>query len=139
MHREPIISVKKFLTLSLISLSLIILFFNSTDIIYTINAQVFEFNEDDYFDTEEEKGGEDKEENPSSTTSSNSAEDTSATKISKDMKNKPLSSSSSNYEDTDKEVCIDKQKIEPISSLSNSDLSSDSYSSNFHFIKKFYR
>ena len=43
-----------------------------------------------------------------------------------------------NSEDTD-EICIDNQQIESISSSSNSDLSSDPYFSNFHFIKNLTR
>src|SRR5215213_436482 len=110
-------SVNKILTLSLIPFSLIFLCSISINFISTINAQVFEFNEEDYFSSEEKEEKEEEEENTPTTNS----KDASAT---------------ANSEDTDKEVCIDN----PMKSVSvlNSDIDSDSsYSSAFHFIKKY--
>ena len=96
-----------FLKSSLISFNLIIsCFIIVTCLLSTIFAQEFEF--EDYYSSSENN-------NPI-----NSEEDTSAAKNPSDKK------SMNSNEDTDKEVCIDNQQIESISSSSNSDLSSDS-------------
>ena len=46
--------------------------------------------------------------------------------------------STTNSQDTDKETCIDEQiESAAVLSSSNDDMTFDSYSSDFHFIKKF--
>ena len=110
--------MNKILKLSLIPFILICLIFISINFISTINAQEFEFNEEDYFSFEEDEGDGEGEGKDATTTNS---EDVSAT---------------TNAEDTDdKETCINNQ-IESVLS-SNGNMNSDSYSSDFHFIKKF--
>ena len=106
--------VNNILKLSSVGFTLISLFFISINFISAINAQVFEFNEEDYVSSEEEE----KEEKDTTTT--NSA-DVSAATNSEDI-----------YE---KETCINNQIDSVLSS--NGDMSSDSYSSEIHFIKKF--
>ena len=99
----------------LVSFSLIILFAISTSFVSIIYAEIFEFNPEDYYESDK---------NPSEENPTNDE----ATQQQKSI----------NAEDTDKENCINNQ-IESVL-YSNSDLNSDSYySSNFHFIKKFDR
>ena len=86
----------------LIPFSLITVCFIFTVFVSNIYAQVFEFNEKDYFDTEE-----DEEKNPTTTNS----QDISAT---------------TNTEDNDKENCINNQ-IESVLSSNNNDMNPDSY------------
>ncbi len=78
-----------------------------------IYAQEFEVNEEDYFSSEEEK-----------------QEDAKTNTNSKDF-----STAATDSEDTDKEPCIDGQ-IESSAAVLSA-LSDDSYTSNFHFVKKF--
>jgi hypothetical protein len=76
----------------------------------------FEVNEEDYFSAEEEK-----------------QEDAKTNTNSKDS-----SVTTTNSEDTDKETCLDSNRIESAVVLSSaSNLNSDSNLSDFHFVKKF--
>jgi hypothetical protein len=95
--------VNKLFNLLLIPFSLIILYVVFTGCISIIYAEVFEFNEEDYYASDQSIS----EKNPA------------------------------NSEDIDKENCINNQ-IQAVLS-SNNDLSSDPYSSEFHFVKKFDR
>ena len=103
--------VKKIISL-LISSSLLISFFILTNLIYVTYAQVFEFNEEDYYDSVK------------SVSNTNSDDDSSTT----------------NSEDSDNENCINNQIESVLSSSSSSSTSSDTnsndpYTSNFHFVK----
>ena len=106
-----------------------LLYFSNIGFISTSYAQIFEFDEGDYYESKE------KEKNTPPTTNS---KDTATTTNLKDIENKPSPSATS--EDTDKETCIDGpiEQAAVLSSPSNNDMNSDSYySSNFHFVKKF--
>jgi hypothetical protein len=106
----------KILNPLLVSFSLILLFPISTSFVSNIYAEIFEFNPDDYYESDK---------NPSEGYPTNDGED-------------PQQEKSFNTEDRDKETCINNQ-IESVL-YSNTDLGSDSYySSNFYFIKKFDR
>src|SRR5687768_4340165 len=105
--------ITKFLSIPFILLLLYIIIIDFIPISY---AQIFEFEDEDYYESKEKK-----EENPPTTTTN-----------SKDKSAKP------NSEDTDKDTCIDGNRIESAAILSSdSDKKSDSYYSDFHFVKKF--
>src|SRR5215213_6558561 len=111
------------LNLSLISFSLIILCFISTNVVYnTIYAQIFEFNEKDYYSSS------DNEPTDSQEKSTNSQDTAKEDYSSSD--NEPTDS-----QDTDKENCITNQEA----SVLQTSTDSDTYLNNFHFIKKFDR
>src|SRR5215211_716639 len=101
--------------------SILLLFAISTNFVSFIYAEIFEFNMVDYYESDN---------NPSEENPTNGGEDT---------QQQQQQQKSINAEDTDKENCINNQ-IESVL-YSNNDLGSDSdsYSSNFHFIKKFDR
>ena len=101
--------MSKPLKVMLILACMIFLSFISTIFISAIYGQVFEFNEDDYIGSTITGEGGDNQDNKGSM--------------------------NSNSEDTDKENCINNQ-IESVLA-SNYDMSSDPYTSEFHFGKKF--
>ena len=99
---------------------MIFLCFISTIFISVVYGQVFEFDENDYIgSTSTGEGGNNNQDNKDSMSSNN----------------EDATSTNSNSEDTDKENCINNQ-IESVLA-SNYDLSSDPYTSEFHFVKKF--
>src|SRR5215208_3769082 len=118
------------LNLSLISFSLIILCFISTNVVYnTIYAQIFEFNEKDYYSSSDNEPTDSQEK-------STNSEDTGKEDYSS-SDNEPTDSQekSTNFEDTAKEDCITNQEA----SVLQTSTDSDTYLNNFHFIKKFDR
>jgi hypothetical protein len=114
--------IKKFLP---IPFCLILLYFLNTGFVSTSLAQVFEFNEEDYFSSEENEELEEQQEQEE--------EDEKTTTNAKDSS----TATSTDFEDTDKEPCIDGQIESSAAVLSAT--SDDSYTSNFHFVKKFDR
>ena len=109
--------MNKILPFSLILFSIIIAFFShNNNLINSIYGQIFEVDEEDYFDTD---------------TNDNADTDSTST-----TKNSQPASASVTSEDTDKENCINNQ-IETVLGSNNDNVNSDSYTSNFHFVKKF--
>lgn len=86
---------------------IMIIFFIPIVFVSVIYAQEFEFNSEDYYDAEENSPNTNSEDQSTNTDS----------------------------EDTDKEPCIDDQLESSAAVLSA--VSDDSYTSNFHFVKKF--
>ncbi|HET7641939.1 MAG TPA: hypothetical protein VFK40_00395, partial [Nitrososphaeraceae archaeon] len=103
----------------LIPACMIFLCFISTIFISVVYGQVFEFDENDYIGSTRAGEGGNNQDNKDSMSSNN----------------EDAASTNSNSEDTDKENCINNQ-IESVLA-SNYDMSSDPYTSEFHFVKKF--
>ena len=91
-------------------------------------SQIFEVDEEDYFGSLAATAAAQKEkddENEDGKTNTDSKDSSAAT---------------TNSEDSDKETCLDNNQIESAAVLSSdSDTNSDSYTSNFHFIKNLIR
>ena len=120
--------MNKILTVSFVSVSLIIVCLTSTNLIYNrIYAEIFEFNENDYYSS-----GNDPTNSQEKQTNS---EDT-ATEDYSSSDNDPTNSQEkqTNSEDAGKENCITNQEA---SVLQQASTDSDTYLNNFHFIKKF--
>ena len=117
---------------SLISFGLIFLCFISTYVISNpIYAEIFEFNEEDYYSSQDDD--QTNSQDQSADFEDTSSQDSFATQDDDDQTNSQDQSATS--EDSEKENCITNQ----VNNYIQTSTDSDGYLNNFHFIKKFDR
>ena len=122
---DKLLNLFAFLPFSIVVSCLISIHCNST-----INAQEFEFNPQDYYSIEDYQSAADDE-------SISTSEKKSFATLVEESASSSDDKSDQDLEDSEKENCINNQIQSVLYSNSADDMKTDSYYSDFHFIKKF--